>query len=213
MPIIPTYILLTLVLLTAPARAAAADPPAPTPAPAPAALPPDHPPIVPGAAHKKASALAITPELLAKLPAPAGRPVDFVKDIKPLFDASCVQCHAKGKAKGGLSLETRETLLKGGESAAAVVPGKSADSRLVHLVAALDPDNVMPIKGTKWTADQVGLVRAWIDQGAAWEAGVTFARPAPLNLKPRPVVLPEGADAHPVDRLLGAYFSAKGVTP
>ena len=60
--------------------------------------------------------MAITPELLAKLPPPAARPVDFVKDIKPLFEASCIQCHAKGKTKGGLSLETRELLLKGGDS-------------------------------------------------------------------------------------------------
>ena len=74
------------------------------------------------------------------------------------------------------------------------MPGKSAESRLVHLVAALDPENVMPMKGTKWTPDQVALVRAWIDQGAVWEAGVTFARPAPVNLRPRPVVLPDGPE-------------------
>jgi mono/diheme cytochrome c family protein len=208
-----TFVLLTSVVLatgfrpaladTAPAPAAATAPASASTVPAPAALPPDHPPIVPGPEHKKAAALTITPELLAKLPAPASRQVDFVKDIKPLFDASCVQCHAKGKTKGGLSLETRDALLKGGESGPAVVPGKSAESRLVHLVAALDPENVMPMKGTKWTPDQVALVRAWIDQGAAWEAGVTFARPAPLNLRPRPVVLPDGPESHPIDRLLG----------
>src|SRR5689334_22290837 len=197
-----------------PATPAAVSPVAParpsTPA---AALPPDHPPIVPGPEHKKGAGLTITPELIAKLPPPANRPVDFVKDIKPLFDASCVQCHAKGKAKGGLSLETREAMLKGGEDGPVVVPGKSADSRLVHMVAAVDPENVMPIKGTKLTAEQVGLVRAWIDQGAAWDAAVTFARPAPLNLRPRPVLLPDGPDAHPIDRLIGDYDRTRGVTP
>src|SRR5438045_7089841 len=178
-----SFVLLTSVVLAtgfgpaladsppAPAPAAVAAPASAPPAPAPAALPPAHPPIVPGPEHKKAAALTITPELVAKLPAPAGRPVDFVKDIKPLFDASCVQCHGKGKAKGGFSLETRDTLLKGGESGPAVVAGKSGESRLVHLVAALDPDNVMPMKGTKWTAEQVALVRAWIDQGAVWGEG------------------------------------------
>ena len=203
---------------SAPASAPAPTPAPPAAAPAPAApapasaLPPDHPPVVPGPAHKPAP-VVITPELLAKLPAPAARPVDFVKDIKPLFDAACVQCHAKGKTKGGLSLETRELLLKGGDSGPAIVPGKSADSRMVHLVAALDPQNVMPIKGTKWTAEQVGLLRAWIDQGAAWDAAITFARPPPMNLRPRPVALPDGTDSHPIDRLTGAYFSAKGFTP
>ena len=210
-----------ILLLAFAARPCLADAPA-TPGNAPAvvqpaapaaSLPPDHPPIVPGPEHKKGAALTITPELIAKLPGPANRPVDFVKDIKPLFDASCVQCHAKGKAKGGLSLETRDALLKGGEGGPVVVPGKSADSRLVHMVAAVDPENVMPIKGTRWTAEQVGLVRAWVDQGAAWDAAVTFARPAPLNLRPRPVLLPDGPDAHSVDRLVGEYFRARGVTP
>jgi len=190
----------------APAQASA-------PSPAPAALPPDHPPIAPGTQQKRTAPLVITPEMLAKLPAPAARSVEFVKDIKPLFDASCVQCHAKGKTKGGLSLETRESLLKGGESGPVVVIGKGVESRIVHLVAALDPDAVMPMKGTKWTPEQVALLRAWIDQGAPWDVGVTFARPEPINLKPRPVTLPDGADTHPVDRLLSAYFAAKGFTP
>ena len=196
--------LLALAALGICAPGSAADPP-------PAALPPGHPPIDPAAAAHKKAPLAVTPELLAKLPAPVNRPVDFVKDIKPLFDASCVQCHAKGKSKGGFSIETREALLKGGDGGPAVVPGKSADSRLIHLVAALDPDNVMPVKGTRWTSDQVALVRAWIDQGAKWEGGVTFARPPPLNLRPRPVVPPDGPDSHPVDRIVSAYFARKGL--
>lgn len=211
MTVVRNWVCLAFITVGLPLRVAAADAPAAPPVPPPAALPPDHPPIVAAPAHKKAP-IVITPELLAKLPAPANRPVDFVKDIKPLFDASCVQCHAKGKTKGGLSMETRDALLKGGASGPAVVPGKSADSRLVHLVAALDPENVMPMKGTRWTAEQVALVRAWIDQGANWEGGVTFARPPPLNLRPRPIVLPDGPDSHPVDRIVSAYFAAKGVT-
>jgi hypothetical protein len=209
------HVLVWLALSAVGARASLADAPAaPAPStPPPAALPPDHPPIVPGATHKKSAAVPITPELIAKLPPPAARQIDFVKDIKPLFDASCVQCHAKGKVKGGLSLETRETMLTGGEDGPVVVPGKSAESRMVHMVAALDPETVMPQKGTKWTAEQVALLRAWIDQGAAWDAAVTFKRAEPINLKPRPVVLPDGSDAHPIDRLLTAYFSSKGVTP
>src|SRR5437868_4265120 len=52
----------------------------------------------------------------AGLPPAADRPVDFVKDIKPLFEAACIKCHGKGKDKGGFSLETRESFLKGGET-------------------------------------------------------------------------------------------------
>src|SRR5579871_1163759 len=116
------------------------------------------------------------------LPPPADRPIDFAKDIKPLFESSCIQCHAKGKAKGGFSLETRSALLKGGDDGAVVVLGKSGQSSIVKLVAGTDPDSVMPKKGTKWTSKQVGLLRAWIDQGMIWESNITFARPDPANL-------------------------------
>src|SRR3954471_5925902 len=118
------------------------------------------------------SALAISsPALFAvdasKIPPPAARPVDFEKEIKPLFEASCVKCHAKGKDKGGFSLETRGSLLKGGETGAAAEIGRSEKSLIVEMVAGVDPDSVMPKKGDRWTAEQVGLLRAWIDQGAA----------------------------------------------
>ena len=146
----------------------------------------------------------------AKLPAAAARAVDFEKDIKPLFEAACVKCHAKGKDKGGFSLETREGFLKGGETGPGAVVGKSAGSYVVELVSGIDPENVMPKKGTKWTAEQVGVLRAWIDQGAAWPANVTFAKPAPENLHPRAVTLAEDA-ANPVDRLLAPYFAAHQV--
>ena len=134
----------------------------------------------------------LSPEQKAQLPQPANRPVDFVKDIQPLFEAACVKCHAKGKDKGGFSLETRERFLKGGDTGSAAVAGKSADSYLIELVTSSASDEVMPKKGTKWTPEQVGLMRAWIDQGAAWPANVTFAKPPPENLHPRTVALARG---------------------
>jgi len=154
----------------------------------------------------------LSPEQIAKLPPPATRPVDFVKEIQPLLEASCVKCHAKGKTKGDFSLETRAGFLKGGETGPAAVPGKSAESYVVELVAALDPDNAMPIKGSRWTAEQVGLLRAWIDQGAKWPEGITFAKPEPHNLKPQNVALPASAERHPLDKLLAAYAAGRGQT-
>jgi len=146
-----------------------------------------------------------------KLPPPADRAVDFQKDIEPLFEAACIKCHAKGKDKGGFSLETRERFLKGGDTDAGAVVGKSADSLIVQMVAGLDPDSVMPKKGTKWTAAQIGLLRAWIDQGAYWPSGITFAKPPPGNLQPREVALPPQADANPIDALLTQYTEAKHI--
>ena len=153
----------------------------------------------------------LTAEQLQKLPPPATRAVDFQKDIKPLFEAACIKCHAKGKDKGGFSLETRQSFLKGGDTEPAALVGKSAESYIVELVAGIDPDNVMPQKGAKWTPEQIGLLRAWIDHGALWPDDVTFARTAPQNLKPRPVPLAERPSVHPIDNVLSGYFSANNV--
>ena len=141
----------------------------------------------------------------AKLPAPAQRTVSFEKDIKPMFEAACVKCHAKGKDKGGFSLETREMFLKGGDTGPAALLGKSGESNVVELVSGIDPDNVMPKKGTKWTPEQVGLLRAWIDHGAEWPANVSFTKPPPENLHPRAVTVPGSAERHPLDRLLALH--------
>jgi mono/diheme cytochrome c family protein len=151
-----------------------------------------------------------TAEPQQRLPAPASRAVDFSRDVKPILQVACVRCHARGNDKGGFSIETRESLLKGGDTGPAAVPGQSADSFLIALVAGLEPDMVMPKKGSRLTGDQVALLRAWIDQGAVWDPGVTFARSAPLNLTPRAPALPEAAASipSPVNRLLKEYFAA-----
>jgi hypothetical protein len=154
---------------------------------------------------------ALSPEQVARLPQPAAREVDFAKDIQPLLEASCVKCHAKGKAKGDFSIETRELFLKGGETGAAAVAGKSAESYVVEMVSGIDPDSVMPKKGSRWTAEQVGLLRAWIDQGVKWPDNVTFAKPEPQNLRPATVKLPDSPEQHPIDKLLAAYAKAQRV--
>lgn len=134
----------------------------------------------------------------ATLPPAADRPIVFSRDIAPLLNTSCVRCHGRGRAKGGFSLETRDALLKGGDSGPALTPGNSQDSYLIALVAGLDPDEVMPKKGSKLTAEQVGVMRAWIDQGAAWDPGVNFAKIEPRNLTPRTPSLPDArVDAPP----------------
>src|SRR5436190_9015776 len=155
-----------------------------------------------------------TPDQAAQLPASVKRPVSFSKEIKPIIEASCIKCHGRGRVKAGFRLDTRETLLKGGDSGPAVIPGKSADSLLIALVQGVDPDNVMPKKGSRLTAEQIGLLRGWIDQGAPWEEGVTFGRLEPLNLKPHLPEIPPGAkNANPIDRFLQPYFAEHKIKP
>ncbi|MEO6005446.1 MAG: PSD1 and planctomycete cytochrome C domain-containing protein [Opitutus sp.] len=154
------------------------------------------------------SARALTAEEIGRLPPAANRPVDFARDIKPILETSCVKCHGRGRDKGKFNLDSFEHLMRGGESGAPLVPGGSTESILIELVAGIDPDYVMPQKGKRLTPDQVGLLRAWIDQGAKWDPAVSFAKPAPANMDVVEPTLPAKAEhSHPVDRLLSAYFS------
>lgn len=105
-------------------------------------------------------------------PASDRKDVTFEKDIKPIFEKSCVKCHGAEKPKGKLRLDSLEGTLKGGIDGKVVVPGNSAKSILVHNVAKVGnedewmppPDNKNNIKPL--TNEQIGLIRAWIDLGA-----------------------------------------------
>lgn len=126
------------------------------------------------------TALAID---VSKLPpASTRKDLTYEKDIKPILEASCAKCHGEKKPKGGLRVDNLEALLKGGEEGKVVEAGNAVKSSLLIAVSQLDPDLSMPPKPKKrpagapeapggpppkpLTPEQVGLVRAWIDQGA-----------------------------------------------
>ena len=126
-----------------------------------------------GLAVWMADGAAKAPVDVSKLPPPAARQgVTYAADIKPIFDNSCVRCHGDPKPKGKLRLDSLEDVLKGGEDGAVVKPGDSAASVLVHNIAHIgDPDDYMPPPKNKagiqpLKPEQIGLIRAWIDQGA-----------------------------------------------
>ena len=102
----------------------------------------------------------------------ADPPVDYLRDVKPLLTRHCVECHGPKEQKGKLRLDTLEAVLKGGQDGKVVEAGASAKSMLVHNVAHIgDEDDYMPPPDNKdkippLTKEQIGLIRAWIDQGA-----------------------------------------------
>ena len=87
--------------------------------------------------------------------------------IMGLLKSNCVSCHNAEKLKGGLSLETREAALKGGENGTSLVPGKSAESPLVSSLAA-DADPHMPPK-KQMSEKHIAMLKAWVDAGAPWD--------------------------------------------
>lgn len=109
----------------------------------------------------------------SKLPPAASKTgVTFAADIKPIFDVACVKCHGDEKPKAGLKLTSLEATLKGTKDGKVVVPGDAVKSSLLISVACIgEEDHWMPPKNNKakiapLTKEQVGLVRAWIEQGA-----------------------------------------------
>ena len=83
------------------------------------------------------------------LPQAATRQVDFTKEIRPLLEKHYIKCHGPEKEKADLRLDSKAHAMKGATDGAVILPGKSAESRLVLAVAGVDEDLVMPPKGAR----------------------------------------------------------------
>ena len=118
--------------------------------------------------------------------------VDFEKEILPILKNNCLACHGESKPKAGLVLETPQSILKGGDSGPAVVPGKSAESILLKAAAHQDVDMIMPPRDNKVNAgplkpDELGLLKLWIDQGATGQVSIVNSidwQPLPESVNP-----------------------------
>lgn len=132
--------------------------------------------------------------------------IDFAHDVVPVLKKHCVACHGGKESKGGFSLNTRELVLE----AEAVVPGNADKSRLWELIMSTDPEEQMPPKDrSRLTGDEAATLRAWIEQGLKWEAGLTFAEGHyEPPLKPRWPELPPVIDGrnNPLDRIIDTYL-------
>ena len=96
----------------------------------------------------------------AKLPPPATHAVDFEKEIKPLFEAACIKCHAKGKDKGGLSVETREAFMKGGDTGAAAIEVFRGHAN-IDVFILFPEGRVSPFQQRQMTTTGAPSVSAW----------------------------------------------------
>ena len=93
--------------------------------------------------------------------------IDYLKQIKPILSAKCYACHGALKQEGELRLETRTLMLEGGDSGEAIVAGKADESLLLErMVAEGDERMPPPEEGGELKAEEIALIRAWIDQGA-----------------------------------------------
>ncbi|HYT91692.1 MAG TPA: PSD1 and planctomycete cytochrome C domain-containing protein [Gemmataceae bacterium] len=155
----------------------------------------------------------------------------FEKKIRPVLAEHCYSCHSHQakKPRGGLLLDSRDALLKGGESGPAIVPGRPEQSRLIEAVGYKNPDLQMPPKA-RLSETAIADLATWIKMGAPWPKEVvgkgsikyTFdlqKRKAehwawqPLRPQQPPAVKNERWPSGPVDRFLLAKLEAKGLSP
>jgi mono/diheme cytochrome c family protein len=158
--------------------------------------------------------LAVVCTLSAQqLPPAATGKVDFAKDIEPLLAKRCYVCHGAQQQMSGLRLDQKEAALKGGASGVDIRPGKSAESRLIALVAGMEK-RVMPPMGARLTAEEIGLLRAWIDQGAEWKQGSTTHWSFQKIVRPSvPQVRGDGWPRNPIDNFILARLEKEGIKP
>jgi mono/diheme cytochrome c family protein len=160
--------------------------------------------------------------LFLACPAAGAASVDYARDIKPILAKNCYTCHGPRKQKSGFRLDTVAAAIEGGDSGPAIVPGKSARSRLVQAVTGTDDVPVMPPKGPRLSAGQIALLKAWIDQGAkapAEEATVSTARTSkhwafqPVKRPRMPEVKNRDWPRNPIDRFILARLEKEGIAP
>lgn len=93
---------------------------------------------------------------------------DFDRDIRPLLQKHCIECHGEKKQKGELRLDAKVHAFKGGHDGPAIVVGKADASPLFQRISSKDDDERMPPKGEPLSAEQIAAVRTWIESGAVW---------------------------------------------
>jgi mono/diheme cytochrome c family protein len=158
-----------------------------------------------------------------RLPPSAATPVDFLTDVQPILKAHCLECHGTGNEEGGLNLGVRSRVLEGGSHGPVFVDGESARSRLIHLVSGVREGSVMPPEGDRLTAEEVGVLRRWIDDGADWPAGADIADPRLERAREHwafqpllPVEVPheaETAGLSAIDGFVRKELATRGLSP
>lgn len=160
----------------------------------------------------------------ALLPPAHDGPVEFVKDVQPIFRKHCFECHSADHEDGGVNLGIRQRAMQGGDNGPILAPGDSTNSRLIHLVAAVDKEQVMPPETTGLSREEIGLLRAWIDQGAVWPSGTDIADPREVKARTHWAFMPLRSVAEPslqhsdwsqtaIDRFILSPLEAANISP
>ena len=161
-----------------------------------------------------------------RLTAAQSRRVDFRRDIEPILRAHCYKCHDAKNASAQLRLDDKALAMKGGISGAVIIPGNSGESRLMRRILGAGDEARMPMGGAPLKADQIELVRKWIDEGAVWPQNPRSAiKQGPQSEIPRhwafvaparpkiPAVKNRSWVREPIDNFILAQLEKQGLEP
>lgn len=107
-------------------------------------------------------------------------PIDFGGQVQPIFAKRCLACHGPDKAEGGLRLDQRESAFAKQDSGATAIVAKDVSkSELIRRITAEDESERMPPEGAPLSADQIQLLKKWVESGAEWKEHWAFESPTP----------------------------------
>ncbi len=154
---------------------------------------------------------------------PAGKtePVEFARDIQPIFAKHCISCHGPDMQEGGLRLHGKQAAMQGGDSGLAIEPGQATKSRLIALVTGENEDSLTMPPETPLAAEQIALLKRWIDEGANWPANAADDGSIQSDhwsfqpvIKPIPPAVRQTRWVrNPVDQFVLAKLEAAGTSP
>lgn len=119
-----------------------------------------------------------------KMPPAASVKVDFDRHVRPILAEKCFNCHGPMQQQAGLRLDKRQPALRGGDYGPVILPGKGSESKLVRRLVSGDGGLQMPPTGPL-SADEIGILRAWIDQGGEYGDVEIKDDPKPEPVDPR----------------------------
>ena len=141
---------------------------------------------------------------------------DFVRDVLPILRRACFECHGPEKQKGGLRLDSRAALLKGGDNGPPVEIGKPDRSELIARISRTKgADGVMPARGETLTKNEIAILRQWIADGLRWpEAAATLHWAYVRPVRPAmPLVKNTDWSRSAIDRFVLARLEKEGLRP
>jgi len=148
---------------------------------------------------------------------------NFATDVQPVLAKRCIMCHGGAQQISGLRLDNAADAMKGGYSGPIIVAGNSATSKLIERIASTKDGFRMPPSGPALNPAEIAALKAWVDEGAVWPAGVTIGKFVtkksthwafqPLQKPSAPAVKNTAWPRNSIDNFVLATLEAKNLKP